>query len=81
MPFDIIVRDECLAVKAWRIEDVQKALKDKGYEGTLEQAEIVTIYFDCDILADCTDGDWEIIYGGIEDAAKELDKLTNRPES
>ena len=73
--FDVIVRDECLAVKAWHDEDVQTALKEQGYEGTIEQAYAVINHCDCDALCDCTDGEWQIIFDAIEFAKDELTDL------
>ena len=71
--------DGYIAMKIWHSDDVKAELEEMGFEPSEENADKVirhnTRTLDC--LADCTDGDWDIISTAIT-YTKDLKKATGK---
>lgn len=71
--YDILNRHDYIATKLWTEEDVKSCLVDRGYDPSDENVALVAN--DLKGLGDCTDGEWEIIYGAIRDNSSELQRV------
>ncbi len=61
---------DVIAAKVWIRSDIASCLEEKGYKPSDANVSAVLETGDVDdALEDCTDGDWEIIYQAIEQAA------------
>ena len=61
---EILFGSDYIARKLWTKQDVAECLKNEGYAGS--DAEVAAVInYGIDILNDCTDGDWAIIYFAI----------------
>lgn len=70
--YDILNRHDYIATKLWSEEDVKSCLVDRGYLPTDENVALVAN--DLGDLGDCTDDEWEVIYGAIRENASELER-------
>lgn len=63
-----------VSAKVWTRDDVRECLADRGYDTSDDNVDAVLCTGDLDdALGDCTDGDWQIIYDAIDDAARSGD--------
>lgn len=70
--YDILNRHDYIATKLWSEEDVKSCLVDRGYLPINENVALVAN--DLGSLGDCTDDEWEVIYGAIRENASELER-------
>ena len=70
--YAILNRHDYIAAKFWTEEDVKNCLVDRGYLPTDENVALVANNLKS--LGDCTDNEWEVIYGAIRENASELER-------
>ena len=69
---DILYAGDYIAKKLWNCKDVDRALKDLGYEANNDIVDNVINSGMVESLNDCTDADWEVIYNAIEYAIQNM---------
>lgn len=75
---DIIRESDYIAVKKWSEEDVIKVCRELGLFGTEEQVSDIINSGQLDVLADCTDQDWNVLYDAVFDYKRRKRGAYNR---